>query len=161
MKWLASTILTTLATLSLLGCASDPGRSIAVAQGADIGSTAIGLSQGFAEANPLGLVVLPVKLSLAGWADDQPCTEAAKAEKIINSITYTAVGNNVALLAGINPAAGAAIGLTMFLSYRQGHPIDCLNIDYEDFLDQAELLNHYCSRAEIKRLYPQRMFERI
>lgn len=91
----------------LAGCSTTPMQD---AQLADVGSTGAALAHGAAEANPMGLALLPAKYLLTEAAGDSCETHAADA------ITWGAVGNNLAIVAGIaSPlVAGAVAGVVYF-----------------------------------------------
>ena len=106
-------------------CTTEYGKSVAIGQGADIATTAIGLSQSLAEANPLGVALLPIKYGVTKYADTLPCVQGVKIEKVVNSVTYGASGLNIAVIAGLNPVVGLVIGAGTFIAYRLNKPIKC------------------------------------
>ena len=88
-----------------------PGVDLAAAgQWADVGSTALGLAAGFAEANPLGFAALPMKFAM------HQSTLAMDLHACIDGRTSMgAVGNglgamNLATIAGLGPV-GIIVGL--------------------------------------------------
>jgi len=116
------------AIVALQGCATtEVGVATERAQIADVGSTAIALTVvgNAAEANPLGLYLLPLKYAFVRYVDSQPCAEVASAERVYNTIIYGAVGNNIAIAASMSPITGVVLGAGLFLAYRLGNPILC------------------------------------
>lgn len=72
----------------------------------DLGSTAIGLALGAAEANPVGLLAVPLKFLLIDRADKLPDGEKQRAQSVIGSLWHGATVNNVCVIAAI--ATGGA-----------------------------------------------------
>ena len=104
-------------------CASTPeGQSVDRAQYADLGSTAVALSQGAVEANPLMPYLLPVKLIAGQLVDDEPCDTRIAVSKSVNSLTWGAVANNLAVAVGSTaaPAIGAIGGLAYLFALDKG-----------------------------------------
>jgi len=120
-RWMVIAIV----AMAVSACATSYGKSVATAQGVDIGTTAVALSQGFTEGNPLGLALLPVKYGVTKYADTRPCEEGVQLEKVINTVTYAASGWNIAMIAGANPIAGVVVGAGSFIAYRLNKPIHC------------------------------------
>ena len=120
-------------------CASSPqGESVDIGNAADVGSTALALTvvQGAAEANPLGLALIPLKFG-AGWFLDETledCSERATAASIMNTGSWAFVANNLALVAGasVAPVVGIAGGALYWIfkedlepdSYTCTDPVD-------------------------------------
>ncbi|RKZ92900.1 MAG: hypothetical protein DRQ40_08225 [Gammaproteobacteria bacterium] len=101
-------ILATMLLMIIGACAmNDAQSSVAKSQSVDLGTTAIGLSAGFAEANPLGLALLPVKALTVKYAD---CGTV----HTVNTISYSASGYNLALIAGANPFIGIPIAVILY-----------------------------------------------
>lgn len=98
-----------IATLALLAatCASaqtaDQSQTDALT---DLGSTAIGLAMGAAEANPVGLLTIPLKFVLIDQADKLPDGEKQHAHSVIGSLWHGATVNNLCVVAAI--ATGGA-----------------------------------------------------
>jgi uncharacterized protein YceK len=93
-------IIAVLAIVLLSGCAS-VGRDRAVqAHQADIGSTAVALALGAVEANPLGLLALPLKwLQMREIAALPDAATRAEASLRVAAVTNGAVANNVCVAA--------------------------------------------------------------
>lgn len=72
----------------------------------DLGSTAIGLAMGAAEANPIGVLTIPLKFVLIDRADKLPDGEKQRAHSVIGSLWHGATVNNVCVIAAI--ATGGA-----------------------------------------------------
>lgn len=111
--------------LLITGCASTPaGKSVARAQYADIASTGIALTvaKGASEANPLGIGLLVLKplFPLAVDRANLPCEHLDNTVRIINSITYGAVTNNLSVAIGL--ASPLAIGVVGGLIYAYWYP---------------------------------------
>ena len=72
----------------------------------DLGSTAIGLALGAAEANHVGLLTIPLKFVLIDQADKLPDGEKQHAHSVIGSLWHGATVNNLCVVAAI--ATGGA-----------------------------------------------------
>jgi hypothetical protein len=85
--------------------------SAAKGQALDVGTTALGVSLGFSEMNPLGLAVLPAKLVALEYADDQPYADCVTWRTWLDAYGIGAgVANIATIVAGIaNPAIPIAI----------------------------------------------------
>ena len=98
-----------LASVLLLVCglvnAQDAERSNTAAL-TDLGSTAIGLALGAAEANPIGVLTIPLKFVLIDRAEKLPDGEKQHAHSVIGSLWHGATVNNVCVIAAI--ATGGA-----------------------------------------------------
>lgn len=110
-----------LASLLLLGaaaCAVSQARAedhpatlekAAVAgQVADVGSTAVGLALGAAEANPLGILTLGVKAYAYQQIKDAPPTEQPAMWSAYGAFGWGATANNVCVIAAIATGGAAA-----------------------------------------------------
>jgi hypothetical protein len=111
-----------LASLLLLGAAvsvftgqaraeDDPGalQSKAMAgQVADVGSTAVGLALGAAEANPLGILTLGVKAIAYQQIKEAPAAEQPAMWSAYGAFGWGAAANNVCVLAAIATGGAAA-----------------------------------------------------
>ena len=114
--------------LGLSACTNtNQGKSIDHANYADMGSTAIALSAGAAEANPIGAVLIPLKLGMGYatekyWADD--CTERAVIAGAAGSFYYGATVNNLLVAAGSTAAipVGVMAGLLYFTNKESIEP---------------------------------------
>jgi len=118
-------MLIAIVAMAVSACATQQGRSVATAQGVDLTTTAIGLSQGLVESNPLGIALIPAKYAVTKYIDTRPCNEGVAIEKVSNSIIYGVSGWNLALITGINPAVGIVMASGGFLAYRLNKPIHC------------------------------------
>ena len=75
-------------------------------QQADMGSTAAGLAAGLAEVNPLPVPVLAVgKLAATALAEDLSYEQCVQAMDIMPTVGWIATGWNLAMIAGLGPAA--------------------------------------------------------
>lgn len=112
-------ILTVVLALLLTACTTTPqGKSIDRSNYADLGSTAIALSQGAAEANPLGAALIPIKLGMGygierHWADN--CIARAELAQMFNAIYYGATANN--LLVATSVSAAPIVGIVAGIAY--------------------------------------------
>ena len=106
-------ILATMLLMLIGACAMNEAQSsVAKSQGADIGSTALGLSMGLTEANPLGLALLPAKALVVKYAD-------CETKDIVNYISYGAAGWNMALIAGAGGFIGIPIAAILYASNKK------------------------------------------
>ena len=110
---------------------------------ADLGSTAIGLSMGLSEANPLGLATIPLKLMVKAHIDKMPDeNQRREATAQFTGVQFGAAAANICTLAVANPAvavmcfAGAA---TWGYSQVKAIPTnaDCLNKHMAKFEEAA------------------------
>lgn len=94
--------------------AIDPAAyDLAVAgQWADVASTAVGLAAGFSEANPLGVLALPLKYGMRAYSKTMPLHACIQARKTLGAFGWGAAAMNVATIAGLGPV-GLLIGLTV------------------------------------------------
>jgi hypothetical protein len=114
--------------LLLTACAQTPqGKSIEKAQYADLVSTAVGLSQGATEANPLGASLIVIKPLLGRYLEtrDNTCQNMNTVVRYGNGITYAAVVNNLAVAAGLsNPVVYGIIGGAIYAAWNP-EEMDC------------------------------------
>ena len=99
-----------LIAILLLTCSLAHGQTAEQSQTAaltDLGSTAIGLALGAAEANPLGVLTIPLKFVLIDQADKLPDGEKQRAHSVIGSLWHGATVNNVCVIA-VLASGGAA-----------------------------------------------------
>ena len=100
----------TLAALVLAGCSGVP-----VSVGADAATTAVGLSQGLVEANPLGWATVPLRLAAIEHSKSMPEGEGAELRASVDAFSWGAAASNIALIAtGATPVgivAGMVVGL--------------------------------------------------
>lgn len=99
--------ITAILILLLTACAPTREGTYA-AHGADAASTGVGLALGAAEANPLGIVALPIKLAMVEYAGSLPPDEQPAAYAALSAITWGAVANNLCVIASILASAGIA-----------------------------------------------------
>ena len=106
--------------LALAACTPTKEATYA-AHGADVVSTGVGLALGAAEANPLGIVALPIKLAMVEYAGSLPPDEQPAAYATLSAVTWGAVANNICIIASIAtagafspacPVIGVVTGLT-------------------------------------------------
>ncbi len=109
MRTLIASLLLCLATTAhadYSGIAAD-GVSSAIA------STVPGLS----EANPLGLLVFPIKIGIVAHAKTLPAEEGVPLVRGIDSTSWGAAANNICIALTLNPAClllGVAVGGTLW-----------------------------------------------
>lgn len=89
-----------LAALLLTGCAGTREGTYA-AHGADLASTGVGLALGAAEANPLGVVGIPIKIAITEHIKTLPEDDQPQAYSALSAVTWGAVGNNACVIAGL------------------------------------------------------------
>lgn len=89
-------------------CAESPDTGSQLANAgiaADLGTTAIGLSMGAAEANPLGLMAVPLKLMVKAQIDKIPDeNQRREATAQFTGMQFGAAAANLCTLAVANPA---------------------------------------------------------
>ncbi|WP_456406874.1 hypothetical protein [Thiolapillus sp.] len=79
---------------------------------ADVLTTGIGLSQGFSEANQLGLGILPLKFALNYYAEQQGLRECGNIKTFLSATGWGATAANiVTITAGTFTGGSAAAGL--------------------------------------------------
>ncbi len=113
--------------LTLTGCATRHGENMAIGTAGDFASTAIALTKdGATEANPLGWALIPVNVGVVYYADKQPCAKGVKIEKGWNTIKGFAIGNNLAVAAGISaPLAVGLVTAAGWFYWRTKNPMVC------------------------------------
>jgi len=113
-------LLTTLTLCASLSAHADDLRSDAInAQWADVGSTAIGLSLGAVEANPLGILILPAKVWAVHHIDGLPEAEQPAAWASLSAVTWGAVANNLCVI-GVILSSGSSAALCPILGLGTG-----------------------------------------
>ena len=123
-KWL----LAIMTAVLVVGCAStEQGQSIDRANMADLASTGYALTavEGAMEANPLGPILIPVKLMMGSVVEkNYNCADRAKYASTVNPIYY---GLSCSNLAGFNLLIGAAcgVGYHMAKSFLEPQAFDC------------------------------------
>lgn len=99
---------------------ADPSQRTQEAAVADVATTVMGLSLGAAEANPLGLALIPLKLIVLDYAAGLPDGEKQTVQSAVGSFWLGAAANNIcvifSLLSGgtfapLCAAAGVAVAL--------------------------------------------------
>jgi hypothetical protein len=124
--------------------APNPASGIANAGiAADLGTTALGLAMGAAEANPLGFAVIPLKFLAKSEIDKIPDeNQRREASAMFTGVQFGAAAANLCTLAMGNPAVAAvcfAGGMT--LGYKQVKAIptetDCFNRHLPQFQEAA------------------------
>lgn len=106
-----------LIAILLLSCSLAHGQTAEQSQTAaltDLGSTAIGLAMGAAEANPIGVLTIPLKFVLIDRADKLPDGEKQRAHSVIGSLWHGATVNNLCVVAAI--ATGGAFATACFVA---------------------------------------------
>jgi len=115
MKPLAAILLTLCLTAQ-----ADPSQRAQEAAVADVATTVMGLSLGAAEANPLGLALIPLKWGILEYASHLPDGEKQTVQSAVGSFWLGAAANNIcvifSLLSGgtfapLCAAAGVAVAL--------------------------------------------------
>lgn len=88
---------------------------------ADVVTTGIGLSQGLAESNPLGVGILPLKIALNEYAEDQGIRECGQIKSFLSATGWGgAAANIVTISAGAFTGGSAAAGILVgALAYNQ------------------------------------------
>ena len=81
---------------------------------ADVATTGIGLALGAAEANPLGIATLPLKLIALHYADKLPTGERETLQSAIASVWTGASVNNVCVILAL--VTGRAFGAGCFVA---------------------------------------------
>jgi hypothetical protein len=96
-------------------------RTAVAAHVADVVTTGAGLSLGAAEANPLGLALLGVKLATYQHIKAQPAEEQPRLWGVFGAFGWAAAANNLCVIAsgGACLAVGALAGL---LQWRNAEP---------------------------------------
>lgn len=77
---------------------------------ADVGTTAVGLSAGLREANPLGVALLPLKYALHANSKTLGLHDCIKSRTSMGSVGWGAAAANVGTILGLGPA-GILVGL--------------------------------------------------
>lgn len=102
---------------------------------ADVASTAVGLSMGLTEANPLGLLVLPLKYGALSYSKTLPLHECINLRKLSGGFGWGAAAMNVATIAGLGPVGlviGLAVGIGVADSVEKDAPVRCVERDVSD-----------------------------
>jgi hypothetical protein len=121
---------------------------------ADLGTTAIGLSMGAAEANPLGLAVVPLKFWMKTEIDKIPDENRRRdVSAKFAGVQFGAAAANLCTLAVANPALAAlcfAGGMAMGYNQVKSIPteMDCFNRHLAQFEEAAATGRMY--RVSIK-----------
>ena len=105
-----------------------PSNMAASGQWADIGSTAIGLSTGFEEGNPLGVVALPLKLVLYNSAKTGSLGDCIGMRQALATTGWGAAAANIATVAGLFPFSlivGLVAGIGVHEHSRDDAVLEC------------------------------------
>ena len=125
-----SLFLGTILSFLLIGCSTvDHGES---GQIADIGTTAIGLSEGFVEGNVAWPLVLPMKLVMNEQAELLVEEDCNNVKKWLSTTGWGAAGANISTIAvgAFTPASaiiGVAAGTFAYNNYKQSN--ECTIVD--------------------------------
>lgn len=111
--------------------AIDPATyDLAVAgQLADVATTVVGLSVGLTEANPLGVLALPLKYGALAYSKTLPLHECIHLRKLSGGFGWGAAAANVAAIAGLGPVGlviGLAVGIGVADAVEQDAPVRCV-----------------------------------
>lgn len=127
-----------IATLGLVGLTACSNTAIDYA---DAGSTAIGISQGLTEMNPVigvagdaaaPVVSLVVKAGVREFMLSQGYT-LCEANRVVGAGSALGLGNNIAVLAGASNPVGLAVGAVSAVVYHQQQ--QCVVIYWDVILD--------------------------
>ena len=109
----------------LSGCTTTPqGKSIDRSNYVDLGSTAVALASNsnVVEANPLGLALIPLKMSMGYMIEKKygdNCADMSFMAGGLNSVFYGAAANNLLLAASasgvVAPVVGVAVGIGYYV----------------------------------------------
>lgn len=91
-------------------------------QAADLASTAVFLTQGFVEANPLGPLIVPLKIWALTESLEAPMLECIAWRQGLSSFGWGAAAWNIALVAGLNPVAGVVAAVVTGMSTGDREP---------------------------------------
>lgn len=113
-------------------------RGAYLAAGRDLGSTALGLAQGFGEANPLGLAMIPLHALAIHMSDKQDEPQRTNDLTTITSVWDGVALSNAALLVGV-PVVGAFAMAAAYMvhSYKADQPIRDEAVKRADFALQC------------------------
>jgi hypothetical protein len=108
------TILLLILSLILVGCTTVNRPSPEAAALVDIGTTAVALSRGATELNPLGLVGSSLLKGVYLYNQDKiPPQDREFADKLSSSLWIGAAANNIAVMLGIVSPFHFAIGIVV------------------------------------------------
>lgn len=97
---------------------------------ADVGTTVVGLANGFVESNPIGLFAFPLKYVLHKYTETLPLADCVEMRTGMGIMGWGAAAMNMATLAGaVIPAAlavGIVAGYLMYEPTQQDAPVRCL-----------------------------------
>lgn len=115
-------LLAVIAFAMLAGCAGTPSlkaRAIG-GQAGDLASTAIALAQpGTMEANPLGLALIPLKISFFHWAESEPYPRRIYMHRLLSAYGWGATASNLCT-AAVAASAGATAVPCLLLGIAAG-----------------------------------------
>lgn len=125
-------IATLLIVLGAYACAEDakadePLNHAITGQLADVGTTAIGLAAGFAEANPLGVALLPLKAGIVYVANqtEDPVERCEQLRTIGNAGYAPAVANLVTIATGATLPVSIVVLLATFITLQHTTADNC------------------------------------
>jgi hypothetical protein len=99
-------------------CADEHLTNAVTGQAADVGTTLIGLAGGtVAEANPLGIALLPLKAGLVYHANgiEDPVGRCEALRAVANTGYAPAIANVLTLAAGLTPAGSIGVAILAFV----------------------------------------------
>ena len=105
-----------------------PSDMAASGQLADVGSTAVALSVGFQEGNPLGLAILPLKLIAYNSADKGSLGDCITNRQALATTGWGAAVANMATVAGLFPFSlivGVVAGIGVYSHSRDDAVLEC------------------------------------
>jgi len=112
-----------------------------VGQVADLGTTALGLSQGFVEAGAFAkapVLLVPAKYVMNEWAEEHPECEHIK--PIISGFGWGAAASNASVIAGAGLGAGIGVGVLAGVAAYNWLPG---NKNCEGWLGTKVVFSHY------------------
>ena len=117
-------LLAALLLVLLTGCTTMRDKATTAAAH-DVATTAAGLAAGAAEANPLGLITIPVKIGALAYADGLPTGERETTQAAVAALWTGAAANNWCVLASIASGGTLApacimLGLVVALKVWEG-----------------------------------------
>jgi len=113
------TLLLALALLLLAGCSATKEPSAYGAIAADEATTAIGLSQGLTELNPIAWAATPLSIAAVEYAYTLPAEEGTPIIHMVRSSKWGISASNLLMIAGLGPVsffAGGVVGALIWTS---------------------------------------------
>ena len=102
------TLYSLLIVMALTGCAITRSQASDAAV-TDVASTGLGIALGAAEANPIGLVTIPLKIALLNHVETLPAGEKQEAQMRLSAVWNGAAVNNVCVVAVIVSGGAASL----------------------------------------------------